>query len=169
MTDRANASPRAGAVTMRPARPDEAPEISALALRSKGHWGYDAEFLAACRTDLTIDPAWCDGVRLIVAERDGLLLGYARISGDPPVGELDGLFVDPAAMGQGVGTQLLQRATACAARLGMTRLSIDSDPYAEPFYMHAGAVRVGESESTVFPGRFLPQLELELEVAPGSG
>ena len=37
---------------IRPARPEEAGAISALALRSKGHWGYDPAFLEACREDL---------------------------------------------------------------------------------------------------------------------
>lgn len=148
------------AILLRPARPEEAPEISALALRSKGYWGYDAEFLEACREDLTVEPAWCDGTRLTVAEREGVLLGYSRISGRPPVGDLDALFVDPTAMGLGIGKRLLDQAIACAGALGMSRLTIDSDPSAEPFYLHAGAVRVGESASTVFPGRVLPRLEL---------
>jgi hypothetical protein len=42
----------------------------------------------------------------------------------------------------------------------MTALEIDSDPNAEPFYRHAGAVRTGESASTVDPTRLLPRLEL---------
>jgi hypothetical protein len=46
-------------VRIRPARPDEAGAISALALRSKGHWGYDAAFLAACRENLTIGSRGC--------------------------------------------------------------------------------------------------------------
>jgi GNAT superfamily N-acetyltransferase len=155
-----------GAITLRPARPDEAGTISALALRSKGHWGYDTEFLAACRADLTVDPAWCDGVRLIVAERDGEILGYSRISGDAPMGELDGLFVDPSAIGTGLGATLLRNAAAGAVSLGMQRLSIESDPHAEAFYRHAGAVPVGRAESTVIPGRTLPRLELDLTGFP---
>ena len=149
-------------VTVRPARPDEAPEISALALRSKGHWGYDPEFLEACRADLTIDPAWCDGVRLVVAEEAGTLLGYARVSGEPPAGELDGLFVDPTAIGRGVGGRLLRHAVLIARGLGMRVLRIDSDPHAEAFYRHAGAVRTGAARSTVDPDRLLPRLELTL-------
>jgi GNAT superfamily N-acetyltransferase len=149
-----------GPVVVRAGRPAEAGAISALALRSKGHWGYDPAFLAACRDDLTIDPAWCDGVRLLVAEEAGVLLGYARVAGEPPVGELAGLFVDPAAIGRGVGGLLLRAAVAVAARLGIEVLEIDSDPYAEPFYRHAGAVRTGATPSTVDPDRLLPRLEL---------
>ena len=151
-------------MTVRPARADEAPTISALALRSKGHWGYDPAFLDACRDDLTIDPAWCDGVRLVVAEEAGTLLGYALVAGGPPVGELAGLFVDPSAIGRGVGGLLLRHAVAIA---GMTALEIDSDPNAEPFYRHAGAVRTGESPSTVDPTRLLPRLELAVPADAG--
>ncbi len=147
-------------MNIRPARPAEAGVISELAVRSKGFWGYDAAFLEACREDLTIRPEWCDGVRLVVAEEDGVLLGYARITGEPPVGELDGLFVDPPAIGRGVGGLLLQHAVATAAGLGIETLEIASDPYAEPFYLHAGAVRTGAVPSTVYPDRLLPRLEL---------
>jgi GNAT superfamily N-acetyltransferase len=157
-------------VTVRPARPEEAGAISALALRSKGHWGYDPAFLEACRADLTIDPAWCDGVRLVVATAGDRLLGYARVSGEPPVGELDGLFVDPAAIGTGVGGLLLRHAVGIAARLGIETLEIDSDPQAEPFYRHAGAVRTGDSPSTVDPTRRLPHLTLPVpHPAPTDG
>lgn len=149
----------------RPARPDEAPAISALAVRSKGHWGYDAAFLEACREDLTVDPQWCDGLRLVVAEEDGVLLGYARIAGEPPVGELDGLFVDPPAIGRGVGALLLRHAVATAAGLGIETLEIASDPYAEPFYLHAGAVRTGTTPSTVDASRLLPRLTLAVPAA----
>ena len=152
--------------TVRAARPAEAEAISALALRSKAHWGYDPAFLEACREDLTIDPAWCDGVRLIVAEQAGTLLGYARVAGEPPVGELAGLFVDPAAIGQGVGGLLLRHSVRIAAGLGMTALEIESDPNAEPFYLHAGAVRTGASASTVDPSRLLPRLELAVPAQP---
>lgn len=129
-------------------------------MRSKAHWGYDEAFLRACRPELTIDPAWCDGLRLEVAERDGELLGYSRISGAPPTGSLDGLFVDPAALGRGIGRTLLRRAAGRAARLGMTSLTIESDPYAEAFYLKLGAVRVGAVASPVTAGRSLPLLIL---------
>lgn len=152
---------------VRPGRPAEAAALSALALRSKAHWGYDAAFLEACRADLTIDPGWCDGVRLVVAEEAGVLLGYARVAGGPPVGELAGLFVDPVAIGRGVGGRLLRAAVAVAAGLGIEVLEIDSDPSAEPFYRHAGAVRTGTARSTVDPARLLPRLELRL--AGGQG
>lgn len=149
-------------VVLRPAQLDEAAAISALAQRSKAHWGYDQRFLAACRDDLTIDPSWCDGIHLVVAERRGALLGYYRLVGEAPTGELAGLFVDPGVIGRGLGGRLLRHAADLSRRLGIRTLAIDSDPHAEAFYLHAGAIRVGETASAVEPGRFLPRLELDL-------
>ncbi len=36
-------------ISIRPAQPEEAALLSDLALRSKAHWWYDADFLASCR------------------------------------------------------------------------------------------------------------------------
>ena len=49
-------------VRIRPALPEEAPVLSALALRSKGVWGCSEAFLEACR-----------------AERNGELAGFHAV------------------------------------------------------------------------------------------
>ena len=48
-----------------------------------------------------------------------------------------------------------------AAALGVTALSIESDPHAEGFYLRLGARRIGEVPSTL-PGRVLPLLEFRI-------
>lgn len=150
-------------VAIRPARPDEAAALSALALRSKGHWGYDEAFLAACVDDLRIDPTWCDGREVVVvAERAGRLAGFFRVTGTPPVGRLDFLYIDRPAIGQRVGSALLDAATSAARAMGMQRLHIDADPFAEGFYRQAGAVLIGTAPSQAVPGRLLPLMELAL-------
>ena len=40
--------------------PNEAVYLSALALRSKAHWGYSKEFLKSCENELTYDPVQLD-------------------------------------------------------------------------------------------------------------
>jgi hypothetical protein len=40
---------------------------------------------------------------------------------------------------------------------------LQSDPHAEGFYLAMGAQRIGQSESTVTPGRMLPLLRLVLD------
>ena len=92
-----------------------------------------------------------------VAEQGGELLGFSAVSTDADPPELDALFVEPRAMGAGVGRALLREACAAAAAAGVEELAIDSDPQAEAFYLRAGARRVGEARSPS-TGRMLPRL-----------
>ncbi|MGW2547713.1 GNAT family N-acetyltransferase [Kitasatospora sp. NPDC001574] len=145
---------------IRPARPDEAALLSALALRSKAHWGYDAEFMAACRVDLTLDPERIEADRTAVAEADGRVLGFVTLVGAPPEGELDMLFVEPDVIGRGVGRFLLAHLRRRAAESGFRRVLVAADPNAESFYAAMGAVRIGTVPSGSIPGRELPLLAL---------
>lgn len=97
---------------------------------------------------------------MVVAERAGSVIGIYRVGGRPPTGELTDLFVDPLWIGQGTGTRLLRHAQKQARGIGFDLLTIDSDPYAEAFYLSAGATRAGEIPSGSIPGRLLPRLEL---------
>jgi GNAT superfamily N-acetyltransferase len=150
-------------VAIRRARPAEAGVLSALALRSKAHWGYDAAFLAACRDDLTLSAEDIASSTVYVCDGVDAPSGFYRlVPQDDGVAELDDLFVEPAAIGQGVGRRLFQHAVATAAQLGCSELIWQSDPQAEGFYLAMGAERAGESESTVTPGRMLPFMRFRL-------
>ncbi|MFB6891007.1 GNAT family N-acetyltransferase [Kitasatospora sp. NPDC056327] len=146
-------------MTIRPARPTEAAALTALALRSKAHWGYDAGFMAACRAELTLDPERIGAERTAVAEGgDGRVLGFVTLTGEPPEGELGMLFVEPAVIGRGVGRRLVEHLRAEAAALGFDRVTVVADPNAEPFYRAMGAVRTGTVASGSIAGRELPSL-----------
>jgi GNAT superfamily N-acetyltransferase len=154
---------------IRPAEPGEAGLLSALSFRAKGQWGYSAEFLEACRADLTISPAEIRTSAVFVHEGAAGADGYYRlIALDAEVAELDALFVEPAAIGTGVGRRLWEHAVALAREAGFRDLLIHSDPHAEGFYTAMGAHRIGESESTVAPGRMLPLLRFALSDEAGS-
>jgi GNAT superfamily N-acetyltransferase len=146
-------------MAVRAARPVEAGLLSELALASKGHWGYDAAFLEACRDELTLTAEDVVVQRAAVVERDGRVVGFCTLVGDPPELELGMMFVDPAHVGGGVGRELWAHARALARRLGAERVTIDADPHAEAFYLAMGAVRIGEVASESIPGRSLPRLE----------
>ncbi|WP_019629930.1 GNAT family N-acetyltransferase [Actinomadura atramentaria] len=130
-------------VAVRAARPGEAAALSALALRSKAHWGYDDAYLAACRAELTLRPGDVAARRTAVAERGGRVLGLATLDGEPPDGELGLLFVEPDAIGGGIGRTLYRHVLAEAARLGFERVRIVPDPHATGFYLALGAERDG--------------------------
>lgn len=160
-------------VLIRPGRADEAADLSDLALRSKAHWGYDQAFLDRCRPELTLTPTDVKQRRTAVAELDGKIAGFVTVVGDPAApapagsapgvveGELDMLFIDPWAIGQGVGRRLFDHAAKAAAAEGFTALFIVSDPQAEGFYLRLGAIRDGESVSPS-TGRALPLLRYAL-------
>jgi GNAT superfamily N-acetyltransferase len=153
-------------LTIRPARTTEADALSALAFRSKAHWGYSAEFMAACRAELTVHVGDIRAGRVLVAESDSALLGFYCLA-EPRDGraELDALFVDPAAIGRGVGRTLLREAVTQARARGALIVEIQADPHAEAFYVRAGARRIGERASGSIPGRLLPMLEIAVHVA----
>jgi GNAT superfamily N-acetyltransferase len=146
---------------IRDARPDERDALGALALRSKAHWGYDAEFMERCRDELTVTADQIDSIRVI--ERGGEVLGFYGLSdlGDGRA-ELDYLFVDPSAIGTGLGRALIEHALSRAAAGGFVELVIHGDPNALSFYRAAGAIEIGEVPSASIPGRNLPLLSIAL-------
>jgi GNAT superfamily N-acetyltransferase len=157
---------------LRPARAADADQLTDLALRSKAHWGYSAEFMAACRQELTVTAAYLDGhPTWVVEEPDGEppAAGGAKIVGFfalAPLGEyeveLDLLYVDPAAIGRGLGSRLFAHARDLARERGFRVMEIQSDPNAEGFYRRVGAVTVGSKPSLSIPGRELPLMRLIL-------
>jgi GNAT superfamily N-acetyltransferase len=148
---------------IRPARPDESSAISALAFRSKAHWGYDAAFLERCREDLSISAKEIATSIVVVHVGPAGIDGFYRLTTlDDRLACLDSLFVDPAAIGAGVGRRLWEHAVSTARALGFLAMEFQSDPHAEGFYLAMGATRIGDSESTVTPGRLLPLMRFIL-------
>ncbi|WP_346094072.1 GNAT family N-acetyltransferase [Streptomyces olivaceiscleroticus] len=150
-------------VLIRPALATEAETLSDLALRSKAHWGYGAAFLDACRDELTLGASEVARRRAAVADRGGHILGFTTLEEKPPTGVLGMLFVEPHAMGQGIGRLLFEYTVATGRELGFTQLTIDADPNAEPFYRAMGAVRVGNAPSGSIAGRMLPQMVVTIQ------
>jgi GNAT superfamily N-acetyltransferase len=146
-------------VTVRTARPGEAEALTALAVRSKAHWGYDDAFMRMSEASLTVSDADIALGRVLVAERQGLLFGMAKVE---PDGELGMMFVDPLCLNRGVGRALFDAAVALARRLGAQRMAILADPNAAPFYERMGARFVSHAPSDAIPGRTLPLYEYDL-------
>jgi GNAT superfamily N-acetyltransferase len=146
-------------VSIRAARPGEAEALTALSVRSKAHWGYDAAFMKMSQASLTVSDADIASGRVLVAERQSLLFGVAKVE---PDGELGMLFVDPLALSRGVGRVLFDAAVVLARRLGAKRMAILADPNAAPFYERMGARFVSHAPSDAVPGRTLPLYEYDL-------
>ncbi len=148
--------------SLRPATVEDLTSLSRLCLRSKAHWGYDAAFMEACVPALTLTESDLTDNLLVVAEARGVPAGIAQLAGDPDDMEIDRLFIDPPYIGTGCGRILFDWCITTARARGATRLMIEADPGAAPFYEHMGAVRVGEAPSGAIPGRMLPLLEIAI-------
>ena len=153
---------RETSVTIRPAEPEEAEALTALTLRSKAHWGYDAEFMDAVRAELTLTRATIAEQEVFVLEEHGVIAGFYALILHEHEAELSMLFIDPPAIGRGFGRVLFEHAAREARALGATEMMIDSDPFAEAFYLALGAERIGEAPSGSIPGRMLPLLRYGL-------
>ena len=148
---------------IRPARAGEAESLTALCLRSKAHWGYDADFMQRSARTLVVRPAEIDAGRVVVAvDGEDRPLAVASVLGDGRIADLDLLFVDPPAMGGGAGRALFAAAVELAQGLGASTLTILADPNAASFYERVGARFVRNAPSDAIPGRSLPLYEYDL-------
>jgi GNAT superfamily N-acetyltransferase len=148
---------------IRPAVAGEAACLGLLARRSKAHWSYSADFIEACREELTYDAEDVRGNTVFVAGKGGEIVGFyilERIS-DIEV-ELSALFVEPEYIGCRFGHALITHAKETARRQGATVILIQADPNAVAFYQSAGGVLCGERGSRSISGRVLPLFQTYL-------
>ena len=151
---------------LRPAREGEAPALGALCVRSKAHWGYDAQFMRLSWRSLQIDATAIAEGRVFAAvdERDQPLgvVDCAFLGDDV---DLMHLFVEPSALGRGIGRDLFETAIEWTRAQRRRTLLIASDPNAVGFYRRLGAVDAGLIESEAIPGRMLPLLKYVVDGA----
>ena len=147
---------------LRPPQQHELEALSALCLRSKAVWGYEQAFLDACRAELTIRADELANSALCVAEHDGALVGVAQITVAGDTADLQKMFVEPTAIGLGVGRALFEWAVSQAKGSRARHMTIEADPGAAGFYRKMGAVDDGTVPSGSIRGRMLPRLVLAL-------
>jgi N-acetylglutamate synthase-like GNAT family acetyltransferase len=149
---------------VRLAKPEDASALSDLALRSKEHWGYDADFMESCRQELTYtaeqlaSPSYCFQVIELPGQKYAGFFALNFLGREHP--ELEALFIEPDFIGQGWGKHLLCTAITVARIHKAKSIKLQGDPFAEDFYLANGAIKVGETESHSSPGRLLPLLEI---------
>jgi N-acetylglutamate synthase-like GNAT family acetyltransferase len=148
---------------LRPAKQSEAHALSELCFRSKAHWGYDAAFMEQSRKALTISKTKIRDVPVVVAVDEGEhLLGVYALEAQGRVIDLDLLFVDPPAIGSGIGKALFKDAISEARMLGGREMTVLADPHAAGFYEKMGCRFERMHVSDAIAGRELPLYVLSL-------
>lgn len=147
------------------AKPQDAEALTAIAHAAKRHWSYRESWIAAWREILTMRPDFIAGNAAYCAIEQDRILGFYVLTREDDGIHLDHLWIQPIAMGRGIGRALFKHATAEAKTLGFNLIRIEADPNAEGFYKRMGATRVGTSVSQVEgERRELPLLEYKWSV-----
>lgn len=147
---------------IRPARVEEADALTALARRSKAHWPYDEAMMAVFNRTIAITRDAIAAHVVLVHETGDAVDGVGVLIPGGDDAELDHLWVDPPAIGRGVGRRLFEALAEVARRRGARRIVLNADPHAEGFYLRQGAVRIGGHPVAEIPGRVLPRLAMTL-------
>lgn len=146
---------------IRPPRPDEGERLREIAIAAKAHWGYPLEqvWSWADQGDFS-----ADGLRakeFFVAEEEGRAVGFASLIRRGAVCVLDDLWVEPNAMGKGIGTELFTMAAERARERGARTLEWEAEPNAVGFYERMGGRYLRDGEPSEW-GRILPVMGLNL-------
>lgn len=150
-------------MTLRPAREAEAAVLSAVAMDSKAHWGYDAAFMESCRAEISVSPEEIEQLTVVVAQIGPEIPGFYSLEPDNTGGgELHKLFVRSDFIGHGIGRRLFEDVCQHASSAGYHSIFLDSDPYAVGFYERMGCLIVGEAPSGSIPDRTLPRMRHSL-------
>jgi GNAT superfamily N-acetyltransferase len=130
-------------LSLRPARLGEGPALERLQRRASAADPAFEEVLRTVPDVISLPEDWIEAGRVVVAERDGEILGFAVVLDHGGRVELEGLFVEPAAWRSGVGTALVGGAAAMAREAGAKFLEVIGNPLAEGFYLARGFELLG--------------------------
>lgn len=155
---------------IRAARMGDADVLTRIAREAKASWGYPEAWLIAWEPTLTISTEYLGAHRVLVAESDGVALGFVALEQGPSGPEMGHLWVLPEAQGRGVGRALVRRVQLEAGRLGWDSVRVESDPNARPFYERMGGIWIGDVAAPVAGvDRHLPVLRLPVSTeTPGA-
>ncbi|MCM3337565.1 GNAT family N-acetyltransferase [Paenibacillus sp. MER TA 81-3] len=142
---------------IRKALKTDAQQLSQLAMKAKGYWGYDPEFLKRCEAELTITCDFIENNPIYVIELSNMIYGFYGLSNDEEKQTyLEYMFVDPEWIGHGLGKRLWTHVLMTCKENQISEFKIAADPFAENFYKKMGAQRIGEIQSSIAAGRTLP-------------
>jgi GNAT superfamily N-acetyltransferase len=148
-------------VSVRAARPDEGPRLKEIAIVAKSHWGYERERVLGWADDGDFTPEGLARLITFVAEADGRAVGWAALLRKADGWWLEDLWVEPDAMGRGVGALLFRQAAAHALAAGAKQLQWEAEPNAVGFYEQMGARYLREGEPSAW-GRINPIMGVDL-------
>jgi GNAT superfamily N-acetyltransferase len=146
---------------IRPAKTEEAAQLTQIALDAKRHWGYPERWIKHWEADLTITPDFINQNQVFVIEDEGEVRGFYALCVDGEKAELEHLWVTPTYIGTGIGKELFLDAMDRATTLQVDHVELSADPNAAGFYERMGAQRIGETDAEIDgQSRKLPRMKI---------
>lgn len=145
------------------AKPEQAGELSRIALAAKAHWGYPQRWLEIWRPQLTFSPEYFEENEGWVALVNESPIGFYTLQEKDGTASIENLWVLPEYMGKGVGRALFLHAVELSRGRGNTTLQLEADPNAVSFYERMGMHQIGEYQYELEGQlRSLPIMEMKL-------
>lgn len=154
-------------INIRRSSEGESERLTQIAHAAKRHWRYPERWIELWKDVLTITPEYILDNEVYSATGGDDVLGFYALIVDGDRAVLDHLWIDPKNIGAGIGRELFNHAVKKALEMRTSVVEIESDPNAEGFYKHMGAIRIGETSSELDgEPRILPLLALEIKGKP---
>jgi ribosomal protein S18 acetylase RimI-like enzyme len=151
-------------VTIQRASPEQASQLTRIALAAKAHWGYPERWMELWKPQLTMHPEYMRENECWVALVDEAVVGFYTLEKRKEIGWLENLWVLPDYMGAGVGRALFRHAVERARQARLKSLQLEADPHAVGFYERMRMRRIGERRYDMEgQRRILPIMQMELE------
>ena len=150
-------------ISIRRVLPEEAKELSQIALSAKAYWGYPKRWMEIWTPLLTYSAEYFEANKSRAAVLGNKPIAFYTLQEKHGKAWIEDLWVLPEYIGQGVGRQLFLDAISHARQLGYKTLQLEADPNAVGFYEKMGMHKIGERPSEVDgQPRVLPIMEMDL-------
>ena len=148
-------------VTIRAPAAGEGGRLKAIAISSKGFWGYEADKVREWADRGDFSGTQLGKLTVFVAEAGERAIGWCSLEPRGDLWWLADLWIEPEWIGRGVGSRLFRHAARHARREGAKRLEWEAEPNSIEFYERMGARYVRDSELSEW-GRTLSVMGVEL-------
>ena len=143
--------------------PEEAKQLSRIALAAKRHWGYPERWIEIWTPQLTFDADYFIQNESWAAEMEQSPVAFYTLIEKDGLAWLENLWVEPECIGYGIGKKLFLHAVHRAGQRGYPILRLLADPNAVGFYKKMGMHVTGQHRSEVDgQPRVLPVMEMNV-------
>nr|WP_315151969.1 GNAT family N-acetyltransferase [uncultured Flavobacterium sp.] len=136
--------------------------LTKITKKSKAYWGYSEEQIIKWNDNLTITEAYIETNSVFKLMNNDKIVGYySYLIKEEKNVILDNLFILPEYIGKGLGKYLMTDFINRMKNGKFKKITLDSEPNAESFYLKLGFKKIGEFETSI-KNRFMPIMEMNL-------